>query len=97
MRDVLRDNHVSKLYCNCAIPFYGSFMLILWWCYNYLLFLAYIWIDKIYDSDELPLTQMVLQITTGVNTEDKYVENEEDDENYKDMSNEVANKCIFCF
>ena len=40
---------------------------------------------------------MVLQITTGVNTEDKYVENEEDDENYKDMSNEVANKCIFCF
>ena len=46
-------------------------------------FIAYIWIDKIYDSDDLPLTQMVLQRTTGLNAEDEDAEDEEGDENYK--------------
>ena len=35
------------------------------------MFLAYIWTEKIYDSDDQPLNQMVLQRTTGVNIEDK--------------------------
>ena len=38
---------------------------------------------------------MLLQSTTGVNIEDKDVEDEEDDENYKEMSNELSNKCFF--
>ena len=42
VRNVLRDNYVVKLYCNRVITFYGSVMLILCWCYDYLLFLAYI-------------------------------------------------------
>ena len=42
-----------------------------------------IWIDNIYDSDDLSLTQMILQCTTGVNTEDEDLEDEENDENYK--------------
>ena len=41
-------------------------------------------IDKIYDSDDdVPLTQMVFQLTIGVSTEDKDVEYDEDDESYK--------------
>ena len=72
----LRDDDVVLLYCNHVIPFCGYVMIILFWCYDYLLFLAYIWIDKIYDSDDLPLTQMVLQSDTGVNTEDEAAEDE---------------------
>ena len=40
-------------------------------------------IDKIYDiDDDVPLTQMVLQRTIGVNTEDGDTEYDEDDECY---------------
>ena len=48
------------------------------------MFIEYIWINKIYDSDDVPLTQIVLQRTTGVNTEDKDAEDDEDEENDKD-------------
>ena len=42
-------------------------------------------IDKIYDSDDdLPLTQMVLQCTIGMSTEDEDTEDDEDDEGYED-------------
>ena len=42
-------------------------------------------IDKIYDSDDdLPLTQMVLQCTIGISTEDEDTEDDEDDEGYED-------------
>ena len=61
------------------------------------MFLAYVWIDKIYYSDDLPLTQMVLQRTTGVNTEVKDAEYDEDDENYGEMSNEGENKVMYFF
>ena len=66
VRNVLRDSDIVKFYCIHGIPLYGSVMHILCWYYDYLLFIAYIWIDKIYDSDDLR--------TTGVNTEDDCVE-----------------------
>ena len=41
-------------------------------------------IDKIYDSDDdVLLTQMVLQHTIGVSTEEEDTEDDEDDESYK--------------
>ena len=46
------------------------------------MFIAYILIDKIYDSDNLPLTQMLIQRTTGINTEEEDVE--EENESYED-------------
>ena len=42
-------------------------MLISRWCYDYIFFLSYIWIDKSYDSDDMPLTQMFLKINSEVN------------------------------
>ena len=57
-------------------------MLILLWCYDYLLILSYIWIDKSYDSDDKPLTQMVLQRNSEVNDEGKNVEDKEDYANF---------------
>ena len=42
------------------------------------MFLAYILIEKICDNDLLPLTQMVLQSNTGVNSEDNYLEDDEE-------------------
>ena len=47
------------------------------------MFISYIWIDKIYNSDDLPLTQMLLQRTNGVNSEDEDAEDDDDDENNK--------------
>ena len=42
-------------------------------------------IDKVYDSDDdLLLTQMVIQLTIGVITEDYYTKYYEDDESYED-------------
>ena len=80
-RNILRDNDIVKLYFNRVIPFYGYVMLILCWCYDF--FLLYIRIGNIYDSDDLPLTQMVLYRTTGVNTEDEDGGDVEDNENYR--------------
>ena len=41
-------------------------------------------IDKIYDSDDdVTLTQVVLQNTSGVSTENKDTENDEGDESYR--------------
>ena len=86
---------------SCAVfmlyLFNGYVMLILCWCYDYLLIFTYIWIDKSYDSDDLPLTQMVLQRNTGVNIEDEDMEDKEDDENYKETSNEGENESTFLF
>ena len=39
---------------------------------------------------------MVLQRTTGVNTEDEDAEDKEDDENYDEIYNEGANEGKFC-
>ena len=65
-------------------PLYGSVMLILRWRYDYIFFFAYIWIDKSYDSDDLPLTQMVLQRNSEVNDGDKIPEDEEDDASFRE-------------
>ena len=40
---------------------------------------------QIHESDDLPLNQMVLRRNTGVNTEDEYAEDDDDDKNYKDI------------
>ena len=58
---------------------YADFMFVLCWWYYYVLFIAYIWIDKIYDIYDIPLSQMVIQCTAGVNTKDEDVEDDEDD------------------
>ena len=65
-------------------------MIILRWCCDYLFNLTYIWIDKSYDSDDLPLAQMVLQHNSEVNDEDENAEDEEDDVNFAEMSDEGA-------
>ena len=70
VRNVLRYSDLVKLYCIHVIPLYGSIMLILRWCYDYIFFIVYIWIYNSYDSDDLQLTQMVLQRNTEVNNED---------------------------
>ena len=88
------DSDIVKLYCIHGIPLYGSVMHILCWYYDYLLFIAYIWIDKIYDSDDLPLTQMVLQQNIEVNNEGEDAEDKEYYENYKEMYDEVAKNLI---
>ena len=82
VRNILRDNDVFKLYCTRAIFVCAYVMIILFVCYYYVMFIAYILIDKIYDSDNLPLTQMLIQRTTGINTEEEDVE--EENESYED-------------
>ena len=96
VRNVLRYSDIVHLYCIHVIPFYGSAVLILRLCYDYLFFLSYLRIDKIYDSDDLPLTQMVLQRNTEVNDEDENAEDEEDNENSAEISDEVTNEGTFC-
>ena len=78
VRNVLRNDDTVMFYYTYIIPFYAYVMLILWWCYDYVMFLAYILIEKICDNDLLPLTQMVLQSNTGVNSEDNYLEDDEE-------------------
>ena len=48
-----------------------------------------------YDSNDLTLNKMLLHRTTGVSTEDKDAEDEEYNENYEEVSYEVANKGTF--
>ena len=91
-RNVLIDSDLVKLYCIHVIPLYGSVMIILLWWYYYYFFIEYIRIDNIYNSDDLPLTQRVINCNTGVNTKDKDAEDEEDDENYVEMPNEGENE-----
>ena len=95
--NVLRDSDIVKLYCIHFINLYGSVMFLLRWCCSYIFFLAYTWIDKSYDSDDLQLTQMVLKRISGVNYEDENAEDEEDDENYAEMSDEISNEGKFLF
>ena len=53
-------------------------MLMVW-----LSFVSFVYINyNSYDSDDLLLTQILLQRNTGINSEDKDAEDEEDDENY---------------
>ena len=69
---------------SCIVIILYLFMVLLWLFYaDAMNFFSciYIWIENIYDSDDLLLTQMVLQGAKWVNTEDKYTEDEEDDEN----------------
>ena len=97
VRNVLSDSELVKLYCTHVIPLYGSVMLILRWLYDYLFFLEYIWIYKSYDSDDLLLNQMILQLNSEVNDEDKNAEDEEDNASSEEMSNEGANEGTFLF
>ena len=85
------------MYCIHVIILYGSVIIILSWCYDYLFCLTYIWIDKNYDSDDLPLIQMVLQRNSEVNDENEDVEDEEDNANFAEMSDEGANEGTFLF
>ena len=48
------------------------------------MFLARIWIDKIYYSDDVLLTQIVLQRTKGVNSEEEDAKDEKGDKSYED-------------
>ena len=94
VRNLIRCSDLAKLYCVHVIPLYSSVMLILRWCYNYifLLIYIYIWIDKSYGSDDLPLTQMFLQRNTEVNDEEENAEYKEDDANFLGMSDEGENE-----
>ena len=61
-------------------------------------FVSCIYINrKKYDIDDLPLTQMVLHLATGVNTEHEDAEDEEEDESYEEMYNEGGNEGTFLF
>ena len=91
VRNVLSDSELVKLYCTHVIPLYGSVMLILRWWYDYLFFLAYIWIENSSDSDDLLLTQMVIQCNTEVNDEGENVEDEEDDASFVEISDYGTN------
>ena len=92
MKNIFRDSDIVNLYYIHVIPYYGSGMLILRWCYDYLFFVEYIWIYKGYDSDEMPLTQMFLQRNTEVNDEEENAEYKEDDANFLGMSDEGENE-----
>ena len=96
-RNLVRDSDIVKLYCINVILLYGSVMIILRWCCDYLFNLTYTWIDKSYDGDDLPLIQMVLQRDSEVNDEDKNAEDEEDDVKFSEMSDEGANEATFLF
>ena len=72
-------------------------MLILCWWYDDLLYITYTWKEKIYDSDDLPLTQMVIKHNSEVNDADKNAEDEEDDANFSEMSDEGSNEGKFLF
>ena len=91
MRKLLRYSNLVKFYCIHVIPLYGSVMLILRWWYDYLFFLAYIWIENSSDSDDLLLTQMVIQCNTEVNDEGENVEDEEDDASFVEISDYGTN------
>ena len=81
-RNVLGGNFVVKVYCSHFIPFLFS--------------VSFIYMNiQNYDSDDLPMTQMERQHDTEVNTQYKDAEDEEDDENYKKMSNEGSNEGTF--
>ena len=82
----LRYINIVKLYYIHVIPLYGSVMLILRWCYEYIFFLAYIWIYKRYDSDDLPLIQIVIQHNTEVDDEDENAEDGEYNTNFVEVS-----------
>ena len=97
VRNVLRDSDIVKLYCIHVIPLYGHVTLIFLWFYYFILFFGYKWIDNSYDIDDLPLTQMVLQINSEVNDEDENAEDEEGDEIFVEMSDEGANEGAFFF
>ena len=89
VKNVLRVSDIVNLLYLCYTFVwlcYAYFTLMLW-----IFFLAYIWVYKSYDSDDLPLTQMAVQKNTRVNTEDEDAEHEENDENYEWMSNKGAN------
>ena len=79
VRNVRKYSDIVKLHCIHIIPLYASVILILFWWYAYLLFLAYTWIDKSYDSDDLLLNQMAIQRNTEVNDEGGNAEDEEED------------------
>ena len=72
-------------------------MIILRWCCDYLLNLTYTWIDKSYDSDDMPLTQIFLQHNSEVNDEDENAEDEEDDAKVSEIYDEGANEGTFLF
>ena len=91
VRNIFRDSDIVKFYFIRVILLYGSVMLILSWCYDYFFYITYIWIDKNYDSDDLPLIQMVLQRNSEVNDENEDVEDEEDGANFAEISDEGAN------
>ena len=97
LRNVLKYSDILKLYCIHVITLYGSVMIILRWCCDYLLNLTYTWINKSYDSDDLPLIQMVIQSNSEINDEGKNVDNEEDDANFAEVSDEGENEGTFLF
>ena len=97
VKNIFRDSDIVNLYYIHVIPYYGSVMLILRWCYDYLFFVEYIWIYKGYDSDEMPLTQMFLQRNLELNDEDENKEDEEDNAKYVEMSLGGSNECTLFF
>ena len=95
--NIFRDSDIVKFYYIQVITLYGSVMIILRWCCDYLLNLTYTWIDKSYDSDDLPLIWMILQRNSEVNDKDKNTEDEEENANFAEMSDEGANEGTFLF
>ena len=82
------------LLCLCL---YGSIMIILCLCYDYICFIAYIRIYKSYDRDDMPLNQMVLKHNSEVNDEDEVLENEVNDlsfREYGEYSCETDYECM---
>ena len=97
MKNIFRDSDIVNLYYINVIPFYGSVMLILCWCYDYVFFVEYIWIYKGYDSDEMPLTQMFLQRNLELNDEDENAEDKEDNANFVEIFDGGSNEGTFLF
>ena len=84
VRNIFRDSGIVKLYFIHVILLYGFVVLILrWWC-DYIFLIAYIWIYKSYDSDDMSLTQMVLKSNSEVNDEDEILEDGVEDLSFRE-------------
>ena len=61
VRNLFRYSDIVKFYFILVILLYEYAMLILRWCGDYPFCLKHTGIEKSYDSDDLPMNQMVLQ------------------------------------
>ena len=74
---------------------YASVMLLICWCYCFIMLILYLhYKDKGYNSNDIPLTQVVLKRKSELNEEDEISEDEqEEDEEYIRETDDVG-MCI---